>query len=152
MSSAGIWNALIRTHHITSRKKVTKLKQAASTNAVFVLLRSGASPGVMYVEGAQKGVEEWVGIVQVCFLKQFRGKAVAVLKCRQRLRYKDYQLASRPQAVKREQDPDFKAETVSTGGFFETQSVKDFGQQMQQRGVFSWWRTAMGYAGQEGHL
>jgi len=59
------WNALIRTHHITSRKKVTKLKQAATSQDVFVLLRSGGAPGIMYVEGSAGGVEGWVNVVQV---------------------------------------------------------------------------------------
>jgi len=59
------WNALIRTHHITSRKKVTKLKQAATSQDVFVLLRSGGAPGIMYVEGSEGGVERWVNVVQV---------------------------------------------------------------------------------------
>ena len=65
-----MWNALIRTHHITSRKKVAKLKQAASAQAVFVLLRSGGSPGIMYVEGSKDGVEDWVGDVQVGTLRK----------------------------------------------------------------------------------
>ncbi|KAK0947745.1 hypothetical protein LTR29_001002 [Friedmanniomyces endolithicus] len=64
MSTPGLWNALIRTHHITSRKKVTKLKQAAATNAVFVLLQTGSSPGIMFVEGPEIGVEAWVATVQ----------------------------------------------------------------------------------------
>ena len=63
---AKVWNALIRTHHITSRKKVAKLRQAAAAQGIFVLLRSGGSPGIMYVEGLQDGVEEWVSVVQVC--------------------------------------------------------------------------------------
>jgi hypothetical protein len=58
-------NALIRTHHITSRKKVAKLKQAATFHDVFVLLRSGGPPGVMYVEGKEDGVNQWVSDVQV---------------------------------------------------------------------------------------
>lgn len=58
-------NALIRTHHITSRKKVAKLKQAATFHDVFVLLRYGGAPGVMYVEGKADGVNQWVSDVQV---------------------------------------------------------------------------------------
>lgn len=58
-------NALIRTHHITSRKKVAKLKQAATFHDVFVLLRYGGAPGVMYVEGKEDGVNRWVSDVQV---------------------------------------------------------------------------------------
>jgi len=61
-----MFNALIRTHHITSRKKVTKLKQAADATQVFALLRSGSSPGIMYVEGAENGVRQWVDSVHVC--------------------------------------------------------------------------------------
>jgi len=61
-----IFNALIRTHHITSRKKVAKLKQAATAQDVFVLIRYGGAPGVMYVEGHELGVVEWVSAVQVC--------------------------------------------------------------------------------------
>lgn len=65
-SATRVFNALIRTHHITSRKKVAKLKQAATTESVYVLLRSGGSPGIMYVEGSNKpAVESWVAQVQV---------------------------------------------------------------------------------------
>jgi hypothetical protein len=60
-----MFNALIRTHHITSRKKVTKLKQAADATQVFALLRSGSSPGIMYVEGAENSVRQWVDSVHV---------------------------------------------------------------------------------------
>ena len=62
----GLHNALIRTHHITSRKKVAKLKQAATFHDVYVLLRYGGAPGVMYVEGKAEGVSQWVSDVQVC--------------------------------------------------------------------------------------
>ena len=64
-SSHSIWNALIRTHHITSRKKVAKLTQSAKNHNVYALLRSGGSPGIMYVEGGQEGVTAWVGDVKV---------------------------------------------------------------------------------------
>lgn len=59
-----IYNALIRTHHVTSRKKVSKLKEAHH-EAHYVLIRSGGSPGLMYVESDEKGVEEWVDAVKV---------------------------------------------------------------------------------------
>ncbi|KAK5747179.1 hypothetical protein LTR17_000314 [Elasticomyces elasticus] len=127
MSGTGMWNALIRTHHITSRKKVTKLKQAATLHSVYVLLRSGSSPGIMYVEGSEAGVEGWVGVVQ-------------------KLRYKDYQLASRPARVKHEDACRPNVDMRSDHGLYETDSVKDFGQQMQDRAVHSWWRRGMGYS------
>lgn len=64
-NAAALWNALIRTHHITSRKKVSKLREASAKNEVFVLLKSGSPPGIMYVEGSRDGVERWVSTVQV---------------------------------------------------------------------------------------
>ncbi|KAH9845631.1 hypothetical protein Tdes44962_MAKER06466 [Teratosphaeria destructans] len=121
-----IWHALIRTHHITSRKKVAKLKQAAAVHDVFVLLRSGSSPGIMYVEGRKSGVEDWVVTVQ-------------------KLRYKDYQLAAQPDATRRECDVDVK--NMAAVGLYETESVREFGRRMQARGVFEWWRRGMGYSG-----
>ena len=60
-----LFNALIRTHHITSRKKVAKLKQAADALDIFALLRYGGCPGIMYVEGDEKGVRQWVEAVHV---------------------------------------------------------------------------------------
>lgn len=54
-------------HHITSRRKVAKLKQATGKHAVYVLLKSGGPPGIMYVEGSKDGVEAWVNVVQVNF-------------------------------------------------------------------------------------
>ena len=66
-----MFNALIRTHHITSRKKVTKLKQAADATQVFALLRSGSSPGIMYVEGEEKGVRHWVDTVHVRLIYEY---------------------------------------------------------------------------------
>ncbi len=57
--------ALIRTHHITSRKKVAALKLAAERHGCFALLRSGGSPGIMYVEGREEAVRSWVSQVRV---------------------------------------------------------------------------------------
>ncbi|KAK4891527.1 hypothetical protein LTR27_009857 [Elasticomyces elasticus] len=122
MSGTGMWNALIRTHHITSRKKVTKLKQAATLYSVYVLLRSGGSPGIMYVEGSEAGVDGW------------------------KLRYKDYQLASRSAPVILENSGVQDVDVSGSRGLQETDSVSNFGQQMANRGVHSWWRRGMGYS------
>jgi hypothetical protein len=63
----------------------------------------------------------------------------------QNLRYKDYQLVSRTAAVHRENTPD--VQQMKRIGLFESDTVKDFGGQMQQRGVYAWWRDAMGFTG-----
>ncbi|MCJ1319790.1 hypothetical protein MMC15_005126 [Xylographa vitiligo] len=108
-----MYHALVRTHHITSRKKVAKLKQAADALGVHVLLRSGGSPGLMYVEGKEEGVKEWVGVVQ-------------------RLRYKDYQLAARPAGIEGQESR--KAESKGAG-LHEVPAVKDFGLRMDEKGI-----------------
>jgi len=66
------------------------------------------------------------------------------------LKYKDYQLVSRPAPAQREGQISEQQATLS--GLHETDTVKDFGTQMEQRGVYAWWRTAMGYAGKEDRL
>lgn len=65
LSNATLFNALIRTHHITSRKKVAKLKHAADVHSCYVALHSGKCPGIMYCEGSENGVRNWVNAVQV---------------------------------------------------------------------------------------
>ncbi|KAI0381671.1 hypothetical protein F5Y04DRAFT_65563 [Hypomontagnella monticulosa] len=117
-----IFTTLIRTHHITSRKKLARVKKAATLHNVHVLIRSGGSPGIMYAEGADEvAISNWVAYVQA-------------------LRYKDFQCARKPainhiRATVRLKD----------SGFEEVTSVAEFGERMEQRGLGSWWRIGMGY-------
>ncbi|KAJ5563815.1 hypothetical protein N7513_000057 [Penicillium frequentans] len=120
------FNALIRTHHITSRKKVAALKRAADAHQCFVLLRSGGCPGIMYVEGQeQTNVESWVSVVR-------------------KLRYKDFQLVTRPGLLAPEGDE--YSLPLPGSGLSEVESVKEFGDLMSKRRVWGWWRKGMGYA------
>ncbi|KAJ5809090.1 uncharacterized protein N7503_001308 [Penicillium pulvis] len=120
------FNALIRTHHITSRKKVAALKRAADAHQCFVLLRSGGCPGIMYVEGQeQTNVESWVSVVR-------------------KLRYKDFQLVTRPGLLAPEGDE--YPLPLPGSGLSEVESVKEFGDLMSKRRVWGWWRKGMGYA------
>ncbi|PWY65014.1 hypothetical protein BO94DRAFT_356535 [Aspergillus sclerotioniger CBS 115572] len=130
-----LYNALIRTHHITSRKKVSALKRAADIHNCFVLLRSGGCPGIMYVEAKDKdAVESWVTVVR-------------------KLRYKDFQLATRPGPLHDENQPEVRDQKQiplsrkqdTRAGVSEVESVKEFGSLMEQRGVWKWWRKGMGY-------
>lgn len=142
-NAAALWNALIRTHHITSRRKVSKLKDAAAKNEVYVLLKSGSPPGIMYVEGSKDGVEKWVSTVQGSEIDA-SVQYLLFSNTMQRLRYKDYQLAARPALVHRESQVDIGQLPRPT--FTEIGSVKVFGQYMDSLGVLGWWREAMGYA------
>ncbi|KAF2199371.1 hypothetical protein GQ43DRAFT_398919, partial [Delitschia confertaspora ATCC 74209] len=131
-----IFNALIRTHHITSRKKIAALRKAASHHRVYALLRSGGCPGIMYCEGGgEAAVKEWVATVQ-------------------RLRYKDFQLVRKTGEVEMEKGEE-KREGVGMGKrtgreekwgkLEELESVKEFGGRMEELGVWEWWRRGMGY-------
>lgn len=129
-----IINALIKTHHITSRKKVAHLKKHAHKQVSYVLLRSGGAPGLMYVEGSELGVREWVAVVQG-------------------LRYKDYHLLKKPAPLEDSltsvEPRNLLSKTRDTGergeGFEEADSVAAFAARMEERGVLRWWRRAMGY-------
>jgi hypothetical protein len=122
--SQQIYNALIRTHHITSRKKVAKLKAAASNCHVYALLRYGGCPGIMYCQGSETNV--------------------------QRLRYKDFQLVKKP--AEKEVEGKEVEDGVTYGKLEEVESVKVFGASMQKMGVWSWWRKGMGYVGDDSSL
>jgi hypothetical protein len=118
--------ALIRTHHITSRKKVATLKAAAKKLGCYALLRSGGVPGVMYVQASEREVvQKWVDTVHD-------------------LRYKDYQLAAPVM--------DAKTATESARGLGETgileevANVKDMRARMDSAGLSDWWRKAMGFS------
>lgn len=58
---------------------------------------------------------------------------------------------SRPAPVQRENQL-LSGEQAELKGLHETETVKDFGHQMEMRGVYAWWRRAMGYAGQSDRL
>ncbi|KAL9111621.1 MAG: hypothetical protein Q9227_003894 [Pyrenula ochraceoflavens] len=141
-----VYHALIRTHHITSRKKVSTLKAAAEKYNVHALLRSGGVPGVMYVEGSEEDVAAWVGSVHD-------------------LRYKDYQLVARPELREVEEAEEDMRQPKNKGkektkqitkteeaaadnparGLEEIDTVKEFAAVMGQKGVHGWFRKAMGY-------
>jgi len=63
-----IWRALIKTHHMTSRKKIMTITKAAKRLECAVVLKTGPPPGVMLVEGMEEAVEGWVSVVKVCLL------------------------------------------------------------------------------------
>ena len=120
---------VIRTHHITSRKKIAKLRAAASNYNVYALLRYGGCPGVMYCQGTEAGVRDWVSTVQ-------------------RLRYKDFQLVRKP-LEKEGEKATIDEKLVNYGKLEEAESVKEFGARMEELGVWAWWRKGMGYVNED---
>lgn len=115
---AAIYNCLIRTHHITSRKKVQRVRRAASQVGVsWVLIRSGGSPGIMFAEASdEEPLKEWVSAVQA-------------------LRYKDFRCVARPALA-----PSHKE---NNSGFDETGSMNDFARSMNVRGLSEWFKKTM---------
>ncbi|XPS94902.1 hypothetical protein M3J09_004200 [Ascochyta lentis] len=126
MASTPLYNALVRTHHITSRKKVAKLRAAASHHNIYALLRYGGCPGLMYCQGSEPGVRHWVAHVQ-------------------RLRYKDFRLLKKPAEKHVEGPGQANNSSVPYGKLEEADTVKEFGAHMESFGVGTWWRVAMGY-------
>jgi hypothetical protein len=125
--TTGFFTTLIRTHHITSRKKLQRVKKAAAQRMVpFVLIRYGGSPGIMYAESPDEAsLSSWVNAVHD-------------------LRYKDFQCVQKPAAqsiVVREKGGD--------SPFNEVESVAEFGEKMERRGLGAWWKLGMGYESQE---
>lgn len=56
---------LIKTHHMTSVKKIEKITKAAKKLDCAVLLKTGRPPGVMLAEGEVGKAEEWLDVVKV---------------------------------------------------------------------------------------
>ncbi|KAL1864610.1 hypothetical protein Daus18300_007627 [Diaporthe australafricana] len=119
---------LIRTHHVTSRKKLQRVRKAAAHFGIpFVLVRYGGSPGLMYAEGHDGSrLSAWVGAVKD-------------------LRYKDFQCVYKPEA-RQLSDDDASAATrppVPSGAFNETESVSAFGQVMEWKGLGEWFKIGL---------
>jgi hypothetical protein len=133
---AAPFNCLIRTHHITSRKKLRRVRHAAHQLGIAnVLIRSGGSPGIMFAESeSEDSLTSWVAEVQA-------------------LRYKDFRCVARPsladvsKAAKRASP--LNGAVPRAIGFFETESVAEFAGQMKARGLESWWKRAMGYTAED---
>ncbi|KAJ7283223.1 hypothetical protein C8J57DRAFT_730367 [Mycena rebaudengoi] len=116
------YQALIRTHHISSMKKISRLRAAAVQHNVGVLIHIGV-PGIMYVSGdKESGVQSWVRNVHD-------------------LRYKDYYLAVRPEKNEKK----VPEALPSAGRLDAVDSVKEFGEKMKACGLWDWWRSGMGY-------
>jgi len=124
-----MYHALIRTHHIASKKKIARLKVAAKTYQCFALLRTGGIPGVIYVRGGTKPeVQNWVDTVHD-------------------LRYKDYQLAAPVRSVPGMDQPCSGTKDASPLGVLEeVATVKEMAAYMESHSLTHWWRVAMGFA------
>lgn len=56
----------------------------------------------------------------------------------QRLRYKDFHLASRPAPIESD-----AAQPEKQAGLFEVESVSEFADAMEKRSISTWWKRAM---------
>lgn len=115
-----VFATLIRTHHITSRKKLQRVKKAAAHFDVpLVVIRYGGSPGLMYGESPDAGaLGAWVSAVKD-------------------LRYKDFQCVCKPERKNINDTP------LPSGPFHETESVSEFAQIMAQRALADWFKLGL---------
>lgn len=79
---------------------------------------------MMYCQGSEPGVRDWIADVQ-------------------RLRYKDFQLVKKPAEKQVEGQPGNVR--VPYGKLEEKDTVKEFGALMEDFGIWNWWRIGMGY-------
>lgn len=122
-STKRLFATLIRTHHVTSRKKLQRVKKAAAHFDIpFVFVRYGGSPGLMYGECPnESSLNSWVSAVKD-------------------LRYKDFVCVCKPE----QKDITLNdASTATAPPFNETESVSEFGQIMQQRGLGEWFKIGL---------
>lgn len=133
-SSRLLYTALIRTHHITSRKKLQRVKKSARQLEVpYVLVRSGGAPGIMYAEAPEENaVASWVAAVRD-------------------LRYKDFQCARKPtlQRVLLSAAAGGKSAAPTSPSFQELETTAEFGHVMEEKGLTKWWGVGMGYQTEE---
>ncbi|KAI9052985.1 hypothetical protein LZ554_003256 [Drepanopeziza brunnea f. sp. 'monogermtubi'] len=115
---------LIKTHHMTSRKKILAITKAAQRCSCAVLLKTGRRPpGVMLAEGEGEGAEAWLEVVR-------------------KLRYKDFHLMKRAVVPRR------GLVGIEPGEVRELTSMRDLGAFLQEEGnaeMYEWWRVHMGY-------
>lgn len=116
-----VFTTLIRTHHVTSRKKLQRVRKAAAHfNVPFVLVRYGGSPGLMYGESADAAsLTSWVSAVKD-------------------LRYKDFQCVWKP-----ERKDVNETEAAPMGPFHEVEAVSEFGQLMDRKGLGEWFKIGL---------
>lgn len=156
-----VFNTLIRTHHITNRKKLQRVQNAANQhNLASVLVRFGGSPGIMYAEAVAVDRLPSSSNLQADGENEFLDALDAVESLRKwvaavhNLRYKDFRCVQRPAPItsmtKEETPSDIlegrREQRVGSTVFREVTSVAEFGEEMERKGLGSWWKQAMGWA------
>ncbi|KAG9238507.1 hypothetical protein BJ875DRAFT_450936 [Amylocarpus encephaloides] len=130
MSTPKLSRILIKTHHMTSRKKISVITRAAKTLDCVIVLKVGAPPGIMLCEGANGNAKEWETVVR-------------------KLRYKDMQLMRRDEGIDRKH---LVPLGIKDGYVREIPEIKEFAKFLEgDAGLYKWWRVWMGYTkGDEG--
>lgn len=122
---------------MTSRRKITAIRDASLALSVNSILRTGGFPGVMYACGRQEDVLDWVKMVK-------------------NLRYKDFHLAVKPEVIQgglrskvggyvEERAKEAAMRGEGRGSILELSEVNDFKEIMKERGLLEWWMIGMGY-------
>ncbi|KAH8173724.1 hypothetical protein LIA77_05143 [Sarocladium implicatum] len=120
--NSALYNCLIRTHHITSRKKLQRVRRAAEQFGLYsLLIRSGGCPGIMFAETKDQGaLQAWVTAVQA-------------------LRYKDFRCLAKPSPTVATRMIQPKQGLV----FEETESMQYFAERLNDKGLGSWYTGLM---------
>ena len=116
--------ALIQTHHMTSRTKISAIHTLTKSFGCRAVLKTGQCPGIMIAEcgGGPPILLEWVKSVKA-------------------LRYKDYRLQKVQDGIM----PKEGYLRIADGEVVELDDMKAFGELMRDWGVRDWWREGMGW-------
>jgi hypothetical protein len=133
---APIHRVLIKTHHMTSTKKIQVITKAAKSLSCSVILKTGGWPGIMLAEGERVG--EWMEVVRVsCLIIYSRESDIDEIL--QKLRYKDY-LLLRKGVVER---PRLNIEPGTVNVKTSMKGLVAFLEREPE--LYEWWRNHMGY-------
>jgi hypothetical protein len=156
---------LIKTHHMTSHKKIAIITRATKCLDCSVVLKVGAPPGIMLCEGQENCANEWETVVRVSSEIHFKhssnlgkcpqsGWATSSKRRRrndgekktnghaQKLRYKDMQLLKREEIS----EPHLSTLGVKEGDVREIEEIKDFAKFLEKDpSLYRAWRVGMGY-------
>lgn len=115
-----VFATLIRTHHVTSHKKLLYLKRASAQFEIpYVVVRYGGSPGLMYGESPdERALNSWIRAVQD-------------------LKFKDYQCVYKPELKLVNDAPG------PGGSYHKTNSVSEFGKIMERAGLGDWFKHGL---------
>lgn len=143
--------ALLKTHHMTSRKKIQAIAKAAKSLSCAVVIKTGHPPGVMIAECECEDENPELDVMG----KEENGKKrvageggrrlsewVSAVK---RLRYKDFQLLALEPIPRPHPNKPQGRLSIPAGRVQELTEMKLLRAYLTECGISAWWTARMGF-------